>query len=332
VNRPCFDRPGTRPGPGAGPRPAAPARPRIRGAGGWGPVLLAGLAALFMADAARAADLALLKGRDLDSYNRTVSGFRQAAPRGWIEYDLRADDASVEFTVQALRRQAPTLVVAVGPRAAMVARQALPRVPLLCLLVDHPEQLAGGARGLAWLPSQPGGAEVAKLVKALVPRAHVMGAVFSSPSDEECVATFENAAYELGLEIRVERAATESAVADAFRRASQGSDVVWFGADPVTASPASFEMARRLCAERKVPLVAFSAGLVRAGALASVSLDFEAVGRQAGRMALRASGGEAFQGEQALDPGAVGTAVNVRVAGDLGLAVPKALQAQAALR
>jgi putative tryptophan/tyrosine transport system substrate-binding protein len=332
VHRPCLARPITCPGPGGGPRPAAAPHPCGRAVGWFGPVLLAGLALLLAMGTARAGGFALIKGRDFDSYNRAVTGFRQAAPRGWIEYDLQGDDSNAEFTVQALRRQAPTLVVVVGPRAALLARTALPRVPLLCLLVDHPERVAPGGRGVAWLPSQPGGAEVAKLVKALVPRARVLGAVFGGPSDEDCEMSFESGAYELGVELRAERAASAAAVADAFRRAAQGSDAVWFGADPVTASPASFEMVRRLCAERRLPLVVFSAALVRAGALASVGLDFEAVGRQAGRLALRASEGSTLEGEQALDAGAVATSVNLKVAGEQGLTVPKALQAQSAGR
>jgi putative ABC transport system substrate-binding protein len=312
---------------GAGTRGAAGIRARFRAR-----ALLGAALALALACAgapARAGDIALIKGRDLEPYNRLVAGFRLELPSGWQEYDLQADDASLEFVARALRRQAPGVVVAVGPRAAALVQKALPRVPAVYALAEHPERLGASARSAAWTPAQAGPGEVLRLMRAVAPRGTVLGMVVSDPPGDRCRAGFESAAAAQGVDLKVREAHGDAAVSEAFRSLVPDVDAVWFAPDPVSASPASFELARRLCAERKVPLLVFSEALARAGALASVSPDYEALGRQTARLAQRALGGQAGGGEQPMDASAVVYTLNLRAAAELGLTLSRTALAQA---
>ncbi|MBI5837927.1 MAG: hypothetical protein HZB25_11845 [Candidatus Eisenbacteria bacterium] len=293
-----------------------------------GGALLAACLAAGIVPVARAAGIAVIKSRDLDPYNRAVAGFRAALPSGWIQYDLGADDSNVEFVRQALQRQAPEVLVAVGPRAARLAHQAAPRAPLVCALVDHGERLGLDAPGVCWLPSQVDCAALARVARLLVPSGGRLGMVTSEATDQGFRTAMAQAAARHNLEAVIVEPRAGTALAEQFRVAVARADVLWFGSDPATASPAVFEFARRTCADKKVPMLVFSESLMRPGVLAAVGLDAQAVGRLAARLARQAMDGRAVSGEQPVEQAAITIALSLRVASELALELPKSTLAQ----
>ena len=291
--------------------------------------LLTGLAlvlALLLARAAPAAaeDVAVVKSEGFAPYDEVAGSFSRAMPSGWIGYTLAADGANADYVARSLRRQAPAVVVAVGPRAARVARLAAPLATLLCVLVDDPERLKLGAGRLAWLGAQAGPEDVLKGLKAVAPAARSLGIVTGS-GPRAASARFAATCSAHGIEVHAFEARSSRDVPEQLRRAIQESDALWFLSDPVSSTPASFEFARRLCRERHIPMLVFSEDLARAGGVLSVSPDYAALGRQIARLAQKSLAGAPPAGAVPYASDISTLTLNTRAAADIGLVLPEDL-------
>ena len=82
---------------------------------------------------------------------------------------------------------------------------------------------------------------------------------------------------------------------------------------------------------RRVPLIGLSAAHVRAGALASLSCDYDDVGVQTAELALRILAGEKPAAIPITTPRRVTLAINTRTAEHVGVAIAPDLAAEAAV-
>src|SRR5512132_2175918 len=82
------------------------------------------LAAFGAPDRAGAAEIAILKSADLAAYNQAVAGFKAAMPSSttFIEYDMQGDVARGQKLARKIRASDATLLLAVGVKAALVAK------------------------------------------------------------------------------------------------------------------------------------------------------------------------------------------------------------------
>lgn len=98
----------------------------------------------------------------------------------------------------------------------------------------------------------------------------------------------------------------------------------WFPTDNVIASAAA--TVAKVAAEAKLPVVASDSALVRAGSLASISVDYYELGRMTGAMGADILEGKKTPGEI---PVGFQTAqkpfINLKVAQSIGLELPQAL-------
>src|SRR5437879_9421198 len=94
---------------------------------------LVGLAVLLSPDPAGAAEIAILKSADLAAYNQAVAGFKASFPpaTSFAEYDMQGDRARGSKLAQKIRATEPSLLLAVGSKAAQVAKQEIAETPVI---------------------------------------------------------------------------------------------------------------------------------------------------------------------------------------------------------
>src|SRR5207249_6062703 len=72
--------------------------------------------------------------------NQALAGFRDGCAEQVKEFDLRGSKSRKDEVLKEIRAAKPKIVVAVGPLAAQVAKEGLPDLPVLFLMVSNPRK------------------------------------------------------------------------------------------------------------------------------------------------------------------------------------------------
>lgn len=233
------------------------------------PVLLL----LLLAGRAAAGELLVVTQPEVAQYADVLAGLREVGP-------VTPLDAKDEAAVRAALGAGPRVVVAIGSKAAALVRGAGPGAPVLGAAI-----LGGApAAGYAAVPLESRAADALGALAIVAPRVKKIAALFPAGA-AAAEADARAAARAAGLEVTFTPLADLADFQGTFRRAAEQADAVWLLPDPRLARPELVKFMVTHCLERRIPLVGFLDGMTRTGALLSVSADFRAIGREAGRLA-----------------------------------------------
>jgi ABC-type uncharacterized transport system substrate-binding protein len=248
-------------------------RVRARLAGGALFLLVAAAAALPV----RAAGILVLTQADVPQYAQVVASLKAELPAAEV---VEAGDAS---SVSAAQKRSPEVAVAVGTKAFDVAKAQLHGIPLVAAAVLGPDR--GGRAEVTAVPLESRPADALAALIALAPSARRVVAIF--PPGSAALEEARRAARASGLEVEFRPLPELSGFQELFRSAIAGHDAVWLLPDARLARPEIVRFMVSSCVEQRVVLVGFLEAMTRAGALLSVSADFEAIGKAAARLTVQ---------------------------------------------
>lgn len=257
---------------------------------------LAPVLALLVPVTCGAAEVAVLKSSETPAWRPAIEALKRGAAGHTVtEYDLKGDRAEALRVLGELKPRSP-LVVAMGPLAAQVAREAAPELPLIFCMIQDPGQL-----GLLNVPNVSGVSFSIPVMNQLAafrtvnPRGVRVGVIYGSEPVAKLVAEAQSRARVLRLNIVERRVASDKEVPEALRGLLKGSeavDALWLPPDPMLLGDEArrFILAETLKAGK--PVYAFAPALVAEGALVSNSPDLVSVGDQAAELVGRMLGGD----------------------------------------
>jgi len=258
------------------------------------------------------------------AYQELSDAFRadigaRASVKIWPLADLSPDQA------QGLSRAAD-LMVPVGVKAArFVAEHHVGQAPVLSLMIPRTAQ-----EKLQW-PTQLGRKKVSAifidqppsrslgLVDAAFPNARRVGLVISA-ENAAYVKTLAREATQHNLGLAIETISSAEDLAPALRRVLQDSDVLLLVPDAIAINAGNAQNVLLTTYRFRTPVIGFSQGLSKAGAVASVYSSPAQIGQQGARFALLLEdGGELPPPQHAAE---FSISFNPHVARSLGLALP----------
>ena len=262
-------------------------------------------------------------------YLQAARGFKQAftpSAEAGVSY-INGDVRELHTMVEELRKDPPRLVVAFGTQAAIAAKSRLPHVPVVYCLALNPvkNDLVGANVGGVRL--EVDFAQQFSDLEKLVPRIKRLGVIYSEPVSGRLVRQ-ARAELKPGVEL-IARDARDPRQAAQFVEEIMGQvDAFWLLWDAVIANVPNFRLLVDLSLKNKVALIAPAPPFVEAGALMSVSADYEKAGERASEMArLVLAGGRA--GDFAAEPPPARLiTINASVARQLGISIPPTLHAE----
>lgn len=208
-----------------------------------------------------------------------------------MRVELRQRAEIVELAadgIEGLALAQPRIIAAIGARGCESAAQRTSRTPLLCVLLPRSafERTAQGAAGHgrvlgAVLLDQPLARQVA-LIRLVLPEAREVGALLG-PESAPVENALSRAAREQGLKLSTARVAGPGELYPALQAMLASADVLLALPDSGVFNSSTAQNVLRTAFHARVPLVAFSPGYVKAGALAAVYSTPVQIGRQAGR-------------------------------------------------
>lgn len=240
--------------------------------------------------AAFAATVALIKSGPLAPYDQAAAAFSSAYRDPVNVFML--DDAEPGGLLRRIDVTRPDVIVAVGLKAALFARDHLSRVPLVFCVVPNYERFdLTGATITGVSADVPPERDLAALQSAL-PNLKRVGLLFGRASGAVLARRAHAAANAAGLTL-VEAPIGELSELQRVARDLAGRvDALWLPADPTVATPEVFRALLELSLAQRKPLLVFSESLVRSGALVAASPDYAWMGAQAAGMVRRIQNGE----------------------------------------
>jgi ABC-type uncharacterized transport system substrate-binding protein len=227
--------------------------------------------ALLAAGAARG-EVVMLSQRDVPQYAQVVAGFQKVNPQARV--------ADVSDGAPVVRDS--DVIVAIGSKAFELARAQPGTAAIVAAGVLSPQP--GGSHPITAVPMESRAVDALDALRALAPNARKV-LVLHPPGDSPMLAEARAAARARGLSADFRALGDLSGLEGALHELLQGQQALWLLPDARLARPEVAKFLVATCLDRKLPLIGFLAGMAQVGALVAVAADFDAIGREAAKLA-----------------------------------------------
>jgi ABC-type uncharacterized transport system substrate-binding protein len=234
-------------------------------------VIVGALVLCALAAPARA-EVVLLTQREVPQYAQVTAAFERARPQ----------TRTVDVSAGPVSAQDGDVVVAVGSRAFEAARNAPGAFSLVLAAVLNPDLT--GRHAVTGVPMEARPADALAALKSIAPAAKRV-LVLHPPGTPPALAEARAAAEKLGLTLDARPLEDLAGLDKLFPQLATNADAVWLFADARLARPDVAKFLVGACLSRRLPLIGFLEGMARVGAALAVAADFDAIGREAAKVA-----------------------------------------------
>ncbi len=269
-------------------------------------------------------EITILTSSNIPAYQDAVQGFRATLPPSVsvAQYQVPKSFEEGKALGQKIRASNTQLVYTVGLKATLLAKVEIIDVPVVFSSVFFPEryELPPHMYGIAMNVSVE---EQFQHFRRLLPKLNNLGVLYDRKNMAGVIDRARKVASEQQFTMRAVPVEDIREVPSALRELLPQIDALWLLPDPLVTSSDSLAFILETVTDHNVPLLGFSPGLVRHGALASVSGDARGIGRKAGRLALSLVRGEGTASGRTVVATAPPTlALNLNTAELLGVTPP----------
>jgi putative ABC transport system substrate-binding protein len=276
---------------------------------------------------AAATEIVILKSSEIAAYDDAVKGFKATAPSGAIftEYDLRGDIKLGKELARKIRASEPSLVVAVGLKAALAAKSEIVDIPIVYMMILDPlKHQLNGANMTGTLLEIPVDRQL-KLLHTFLPTTHKLGVLYDPSKTSSKVKDAESQAN--GNEFQLQRfpVNSEKEMPQQLRALLSTAEALWLMPDSTVLTDESIRFILESALAQHVPVIGFSPEFTRLGALLSLSVNYGEVGRETGLLAKRILDGERLLPLNPVPIERLRITVNLKTARIFGITFPKEL-------
>ena len=271
-----------------------------------------------------AQQIAILQSANIPSYNQAIQGFKSVLPdtATFSAYDVQGDIERGRKLARKIRASDATLVLAVGGKAALIAKLEIIDIPVVFCMVLDPAMYGLNTSNMTGVSLQIPVDRQFVTMRAVLPQLKRIGVLYDPEKTAHAVDDARRQAKTLGLEFVARQIHTEKDVPATLRALMPHIEALWLVPDSTVLTEESLGFILSTALEASVPVIGFSSELVRSGALIGLSVNYEDVGRQASLLAQQILKGRAIPSQKAISPDRVRLALNLKVARVLGITIP----------
>lgn len=269
--------------------------------------------------------IVILTSSQIEAYQQAAAGARERVDgrrQKILTYTLNGDANLIPYVGDQLSLIAPKAVIAIGGLAATaLATRPIDAPVVVSVVVDHTNALSRVPH--SWAVSMHVPAEEAyDRISRILPKRRI--GIPYDPSRtgwlvRDLAAFFDSTPIDL-VPFPVE---SSQALGPALLAVRARIDALWIIPDPSFLDPVSVEYLLRYAVGERLPLIGYSEGFTRSGALFSLGADYQDMGRQAGELieAILAD----RQPSRVVHPRRLQTFLNTTVAARLDISLTPAL-------
>ncbi len=168
-----------------------------------------------------------------------------------------------------------------------------------------------------------------QMLRKIMPNAKKIGVLYDPKETEGIVKKAAAQAKELNLELIAFPVNSESEAHHAMKSIASQIDVLWMIPDPTVYTLKSTEDILFFAVREKLPVIGFTSKYTKAGALFSLSCDYEDMGEQTGEIALKLLNGKNPHDIPIAPCRAAFLSVNLIVAERVGIPIPETILQEA---
>ncbi|MEE8124313.1 MAG: ABC transporter substrate binding protein [Nitrospirales bacterium] len=239
---------------------------------------------LGLSEITHAEEVAILKSADITAYSEAIVAFKTALPPAFqvtLEYDLQGDMAKGRSLARRIRASDAQVVLAVGLKAAIAAKLEILDIPVLFCLVLNPEKYGLPTSNMMGLSMDIPFRKHLKPLQLLIPKVSRIGVIFDPEKTTARRDKLQDDAKALGITILSQEVNSEQEVSEALKSLGTRIEALWLLPDSTVLTKSTLDFLMSTTLEMNIPVVGFSAGIVKSGAVVSAHLNYEDIGKQA---------------------------------------------------
>lgn len=272
-----------------------------------------------------AEEVAILKSADISAYSEAITAFKSALPPSFhatSEYDLKDDMAEGRNLAHRIRASNAKVVLAVGLKAAVTAKLQIHKIPVIFCLVIDPKKYGLPTDNMVGLSFRIPFHQRLQTLQTLVPNISRIGVLFDPEKTKGMLNQLLQDAETSGIRIVTEEVSAEKDVSKALNAIKNRIDALWLLPDSTILNENTLDFLLSTTLEANVPLLGFSADLVRSGAVVGTYFRYADIGKLAAQLShqLARQTSPSLLGT-IISPGRVRRSINLRSARHLGLSV-----------
>ncbi len=228
----------------------------------------------------QAAQVVLVESSGSNLYRRAVAGFKKAYTHDSITLKTQGALANPEKLIEAIRKEQPRVIVAVGLSATRTVVSKIDDIPIVFCMANNPRKHGLHRPNSAGVLLEPSPAAQLRAFAALLPKAKRFGIIYDETSSGDFVRAAKKKAKALNLHIDAIRVDSRPQVPKALHDLVSRVDALWLLRDAKVMTRDFFKQTILLQYNRKLPVLAYSEQFVRQGALASFAASYSDQGRK----------------------------------------------------
>lgn len=229
-----------------------------------------------------------VKSADLGAYAQVVAGFSSEARAQVEELTLDEGAEAQAKAFKSLAEKKPSLILAIGPAAAVGARKQFSDVPVIFAMVPYFQRYELEGQNVTGVALTSDLSLELDAIKAMVSKVKRVGVPHDPRFSQALVEQAQLLAQERGLAVvPLEVDATPGKLEKVLRGAKGKVDALILVSDRTVGNTAMVQRVLAWSSDEKVPVVGLTPGQVREGAVLALAPAATGLGAQAGRLANR---------------------------------------------
>ena len=242
------------------------------------------------------------------------------------EFDMKGHASEGKKILKKIKKKlgsmTPAVIFTMGAPATELAQSAWTDIPILYSMVVNPEKkgfVGENISGIAW--NVPIKIQLTKL-KTIVPTVQNIGIIYNPENSDNIIKEATQAASELALTLVPYEILSPKKVPHAVRGIINKVHALLIITDSTVINKDSFQFVITATLENKIPTIAYTPYLVKAGFLCSVTLNHASIGRQAGEIICGADNMIRSGKSVTSTPEVFRLSINMKTANRIGLTIP----------
>jgi putative tryptophan/tyrosine transport system substrate-binding protein len=230
-------------------------------------------------------EILVVQNLRIKPYTEALAGFKAAlndkVPSA--HYTVRDSGDAVAH----LKYKRPDLVLAIGMDALQEIRRFSSEVPTIYLMVLNPGGTAQEERNITGVGMMIAPEKQLAAMRLVLPGARKIGVVYDPRKSGPFVRRAQNAAREFRFDLIVREISHPKDVSNALNSMKGSVDVLWMIPDTTVITSDTVELIMLYSLENRLPVSTFSVKYLEMGALMSLDINTDRMGRQAADQAAR---------------------------------------------
>jgi putative ABC transport system substrate-binding protein len=241
-----------------------------------------------------AAEIAVVKSKDIEPYNAAISGFKKVVRDKVSENDMDGDIKKGIAITDKLKLERPNLVLSLGAEASYIVTQNIKTIPIVFSMVSNPSRYNIGNSNTTGVRLDIPIKTQLHLYKEILPDAKRIGIIYSDENTKRLIDEAKIITAGFDMEIVSIWIKDIRGLPEALEDIISKIDSLWLLFDPVVTSSQRIvqEVIIFKALQKKIPVVGFNKWSVTAGSLYCLYSEYEDIGRQTGEIAGRILRGE----------------------------------------